>query len=130
MFHVLKKGGGTFEIKGPCFANLDFLLTSDPMNVRHVLDKSFANYPKGPQFKMIFEPLGDGIFNLDADLWKDQRKMFQSLMANRKFEMFMEKTIQRKVVDGLIPLLHQVSTTQIQAVHFCTYFLKKKYFIF
>ncbi|XP_015866218.4 alkane hydroxylase MAH1-like [Ziziphus jujuba] len=112
--HLLQKGGGTVEIKGPWLANLDFLVTSDPMNVQHILNKSFANYPKGPEFKMIFEPLGDGIFNSDSDLWKFQRKMFQLLMAKSKFELYMEKTIHRNVVDGLIPLLHHVSTTEIQ----------------
>ncbi|XP_015866209.3 alkane hydroxylase MAH1-like [Ziziphus jujuba] len=111
---VIKRGGGTIEIKGPWLTNLDFLGTNDPLNVRHIFNQSFEKYPKGPEFKIIFEPLGDGIFNSDSDLWKDQRKMFQLLTGQTKFVTYMEKTIQRKVINGLLPVLDHVSTTQIQ----------------
>lgn len=112
---VLQIGGGTVEIKGPWFTNsLDFMVTCDPVNVQHIMTKSFANYPKGQDYKTIFEPLGDGIFNSDSDLWKYQRKMFQSLIGQTKFESYMEKTIHRKVVHGLFPVLDYVSTTEIQ----------------
>nr|XP_015879106.3 alkane hydroxylase MAH1-like [Ziziphus jujuba var. spinosa] len=62
---VLKNSGGTFEFKGPWFANHYFLVTNDPINAHHILNASFANYPKGPDFKKIFEPFGDGIINSD-----------------------------------------------------------------
>ncbi|KAK9271982.1 hypothetical protein L1049_002351 [Liquidambar formosana] len=45
---VLKQSGGTLEFKGPRFANLDILLTSDPSNVHHILIKNFKNFEKGP----------------------------------------------------------------------------------
>lgn len=34
-------------MKGPWFAGLDFLVTSDPLNIQHVLTTNFANYPMG-----------------------------------------------------------------------------------
>lgn len=108
---VLKKSGGTLEFKGPMLANKDCVVTCDPLNVQYILNKNFSNYPKGPKFKKIFEPLGDGIFISDFDLWKSQRKLFQSLIGRNKFESFMVKTIQRKVLDSLIPLLDYYSTT-------------------
>lgn len=111
---ILKKGGGTVEIKGPWLTNLDFFVTNNPLNVRHIFNKSFENYPKGPDFKLMFEPLGDGIFNSDSDLWKYQRKMFQLLTGQTKFVTYMEKTIQRKVVNGLLPVLDYISTAQIE----------------
>ncbi|KAF3444596.1 hypothetical protein FNV43_RR14288 [Rhamnella rubrinervis] len=111
---IIQKGGGTASIKGPWFTNFDFLLTSDPVNVQHIMTKSFANYPKGHEFKMMFEPLGDGIFNSDSDLWKNQRKIFQFLIGQTKFESYMEKTIHQKIVDGLFPVLDHVSKTGIQ----------------
>ncbi|XP_031286422.1 alkane hydroxylase MAH1-like [Pistacia vera] len=56
----LRQSGWTFNVKGPWFANMDFVITSDPMNVHHICSKNFANYPKGPEFREIFEALGNG----------------------------------------------------------------------
>ncbi|GAV68557.1 p450 domain-containing protein [Cephalotus follicularis] len=106
---ILKQCGGTFEFKGPWFANLNFLVTSDPMNVRHILTQNFANYPKGPEFKKLFEPFGDGFLNSDSDSWKFHRNMVQSHIRGSKFQLYLEKCIQGKVSKGLIPVLEQVS---------------------
>lgn len=111
---VLKSCKGTMELKGPWFANHDFWVTSDPINVRHILNTSFANYPKGPEFKKMFEPFGDGIINSDSDLWKNRRRMYHALIGQSKYESFIEKTILGKVVDGLIPLLDHVFQSGIQ----------------
>ena len=115
---VLREFGGTLEVKGPaayCLANLDFVVTSDPANVKHILNTNFANYTKGPDFKTMFEPLGDGIFSSDFDSWKLQKKIFQSLIAhNKHYDLFMHKTIQQKVVHGLIPVLDHVSKSAAQ----------------
>ncbi|KAL0300979.1 UNVERIFIED_CONTAM: Alkane hydroxylase MAH1 [Sesamum radiatum] len=50
---------GTFKFKGPLFSNMDMVLTSDPANIHHIFSKNFSNYPKGPEFRKIFEILGD-----------------------------------------------------------------------
>ncbi|KAK4484754.1 hypothetical protein RD792_007348 [Penstemon davidsonii] len=55
----LSECGGTFEFKGPWFCKMDMLVTSDPANIHHIFSKNFSNYPKGPEFKKIFEILGD-----------------------------------------------------------------------
>ncbi|PON41558.1 Cytochrome P450, E-class, group I [Parasponia andersonii] len=100
---ILKKSRGTLEFKGPWFADLDFIITCDPSNIQHILNTNFANYPKGEEFREVFDVLGDGILNVDSDLWRLQRKMFQ--------------TIQRKVMEELIPFLDLVSETGLgQAV--------------
>lgn len=118
---VLREFGGTLEVKGPaayCLANLDFVVTSDPANVQHILNTNFANYTKGPDFKTMFEPLGDGIFTSDFDSWKLQKKMFQSVIGHSKhFHLFMHKTIQQKVVHALIPVLDHVSKSAIQVTY-------------
>jgi hypothetical protein len=44
---VLKHYGGTIEVNGLWFASMDFIITSDPMNVNHILSKNFVNYEKG-----------------------------------------------------------------------------------
>ncbi|XP_015866205.3 alkane hydroxylase MAH1-like [Ziziphus jujuba] len=111
---ALKSCKGTMEFKGPWFANHDFWVTSDPINVRHILNTGFANYPKGPEFKKMFEPFGDGIINSDSDLWRNRRRMYHMLIGQSKYEAFIEKTILGKVVDGLIPLLDHVIQSGIQ----------------
>ncbi|EPS57178.1 hypothetical protein M569_17643, partial [Genlisea aurea] len=68
-------------LKGPWFvSNMSLLYTSDPQNVQYVLTKNFANFGKGPEFKKIFEPLGNGIFVAENELWENQRKTAKSFM--------------------------------------------------
>lgn len=114
----LKSSGGTKEFKGPWFANFDFWVTCDPTNMHHILNTNFANYPKGPEFQKMFEPFGYGIVNSESHLWKNQRKMLLSIIGNSKFESYMEKTFERKVVHGLIPVLDHVSKARIEVVKY------------
>lgn len=106
---VLSLTGGTFYVKGPWFANLDMLFTVNPNDVHHVMSSNFANFPKGPEFAKIFEILGDGIFNSDSELWKNQRKLAQLLMNHQVFNRFLTKTSEDKVGKGLIPILNHVA---------------------
>jgi len=105
---MLKSHGGTAEFIGPWFTNLNFLVTSDPLNVHHVLSKNFNNYIKGPEFREIFQAFGDGIFTTDAEAWKYNRDLFHSLFKHRSFEVFMEKTIRKTVQNSLLPVLDHV----------------------
>ncbi|GAV68558.1 p450 domain-containing protein [Cephalotus follicularis] len=111
---VMKDSGGTYLMKGPWFPNMDFIVTSDPKNVNHVLNRNFANYEKGPEFKELFEPLGDGIFSSDAEAWKVQRKMMQSLMKNTNFELFLSKTVWKNIRKGLVPVLDHFSRNGLE----------------
>ncbi|KDO37420.1 hypothetical protein CISIN_1g043945mg [Citrus sinensis] len=111
---VLKKSRGTLEFKGPWFAKMDFIITSDPMNVHYISSKNFSNYPKGPDLRMILEPFGDGVFAADGNLWKMQRKMIHSVMKHKKFESALEKTIYQKLENGLIPVLDHASEVGIK----------------
>ncbi|KAG8651629.1 hypothetical protein MANES_06G006400v8 [Manihot esculenta] len=115
--YVLQKSRGTFFFKGPWFSGMEFLLVGDPMNVHYILTKNFSNYHKGPEFKQIFEPLGDGIFNADSNNWSFQRRIFHSLLhKNKKFELAAEVTLKQKILQGLFPLLENVSLVDIQDV--------------
>ncbi|XP_050262652.1 alkane hydroxylase MAH1-like [Quercus robur] len=111
---LLKHYGGTFEFKGPWLARMDAILTSDPMNIQHILSKNFSNYDKGPTFREIFEPMGDGIFSTDSETWRYQRKLIQSLIKHSKFMLFLEKVVKGKVEKGLIPVLDHVSSLGIE----------------
>ncbi|PON47612.1 Cytochrome P450, E-class, group I [Trema orientale] len=115
---ILKKSRGTLEFKGPWFADLDFIITCDPSNIQHILNTNFANYPKGEEFREVFDVLGDGILNVDSDLWRLQRKMFQLWSRRHKnYVSFIARTIQRKMMDELIPFLDRVSETGLDQVN-------------
>ncbi|RVW55152.1 Alkane hydroxylase MAH1 [Vitis vinifera] len=93
---VLEQSSGTFLLKGPWFANMDMLITSDPANVHYIMSTNFSNFPKGPEFLKIFDVLGEGIFNSDSDLWRKQRKLAQVLINDRQFQQFLVKTTENK----------------------------------
>ncbi|CAL0317302.1 unnamed protein product [Lupinus luteus] len=103
--HRLIQLCGTGEFLGPWFTKMNYLVTSDPSNVHHIMSKSFDNYVKGPEFRDIFQPFGDGIFTADSETWKYSRSLFHSLFRQKRFELFLEKTIQKKVHNSLLPIL-------------------------
>ncbi|MCD7464154.1 hypothetical protein HAX54_052214 [Datura stramonium] len=106
---VLSKTGGTFLLKGLWFTNMDILATVDPANVHYIMSANFPNFPKGPEFKKIFDVLGDGIFNSDLDMWKDQRKLAREMMIHKRFIKCLMKTSWDKVENGLIPVIEFVA---------------------
>ncbi|KAF5815158.1 putative cytochrome P450 [Helianthus annuus] len=108
--HILTVSDGTFMFKGPWFANIDMLVTSDPANIHHMLSKNFHNYPKGPEFRKMFDLLGDGIFNSDHELWEIHRKTTMSLLKHPEFHTLLETNIKNKLEKGLLPLLNFVSS--------------------
>ncbi|CAH8273838.1 unnamed protein product [Arabidopsis lyrata] len=110
---ILEVTNLTYPCIGPCFANLDMLVTVDPANIHHIMSSNFANYPKGPEFKKLFDILGDGIFNADSELWKDLRKSAQSMMMNPEFQKFSLATSSNKLEKGLVPLLDHVAKEKL-----------------
>jgi cytochrome P450 len=103
---------------------------SDPENVEYILKTNFQNYVKGPQmYQTMYEFLGDGIFNVDGDLWKSQRKnashMFTtSTMRNFMFPIFVEKSkkmIQKMKKEQYIDInsyLHEMTLDSIYQIIF------------
>ncbi|KAL9153155.1 hypothetical protein ABFS82_10G031700 [Erythranthe guttata] len=89
----------------PRIFNMDMLITSDPLNIDHIFSKNFANYPKGRQFREIFDILGDSIFNVDDELWEFQRKTTHSFMTGPEFNSLLESVVWQKVENGLLPVL-------------------------
>ncbi|XP_019183428.1 PREDICTED: alkane hydroxylase MAH1-like [Ipomoea nil] len=102
---ILRQSGGTFEFKGPWFANMDMLITCDPANVNHILCRNFENYPKGPRFQKIFHVVGEGMINVDSELWELHRKTTPPLMNQANFRTSLERNVSQKMENGLIPVL-------------------------
>ncbi|KAK7381437.1 hypothetical protein VNO78_34125 [Psophocarpus tetragonolobus] len=102
---VLKLRGGTAEFTGPWFTNMNCLVTSNPINVHHIMSKCFHNYVKGPVFREIFQAFGHGIFTSDSHAWKYNRDLFHSLFHQQTFHHFLQNTIHNMVHNKLLPLL-------------------------
>ncbi len=71
--------GPTFRVSTPAFT---FICTVDPACVRWMLRDNFANYVKGSAFhERLHDLLGDGIFNVDGDQRRVQRKTASRLFS-------------------------------------------------
>ncbi|XP_021725374.1 alkane hydroxylase MAH1-like [Chenopodium quinoa] len=106
---LLEKLDMNFLFKGPWLANMKMFITLDPANVHHIMSKNFTNYPKGTKFNEMFDVFGDGIFNVDSDLWKLHRKMAHTFIGEPKFHRFLHDKVWEKVEKGLIPVLDHAS---------------------
>ncbi|XP_059629415.1 cytochrome P450 704C1-like [Cornus florida] len=50
--------------------------TADPVNVEYILKTNFSNYGKGEfNYEIMRDLFGDGIFVVDGDKWRHQRKL-------------------------------------------------------
>ncbi|KAK1404233.1 hypothetical protein POM88_003838 [Heracleum sosnowskyi] len=105
----LNQVGGTFLVKGPWFANMDMLFTVDPANIRYILSDSFEKFHKGDDFKQIFDVLGDGMVNSEAESWRDQRRHDQILYNHHRFRQFLTNASKEKVKNGLFKIIDHVS---------------------
>ncbi|KAF8045116.1 hypothetical protein N665_5580s0002 [Sinapis alba] len=106
---ILEKNNLTFIFKGPWFSRLNALITVDPANIHHILTSSFSNYIKGPKFKEIFDVFGDGIFNADAELWKNLRMSSQVMLNHQSFQNFSMCVTTSKLKEVLLPLFSRFS---------------------
>ncbi|KAK6139336.1 hypothetical protein DH2020_026917 [Rehmannia glutinosa] len=62
---------------------------ADPADVEHVLKTNFSNYPKGEVYHSYMEVLlGDGIFNVDGEVWRKQRKTASFEFASKNLRDF------------------------------------------
>ncbi|XP_050221446.1 alkane hydroxylase MAH1-like [Mercurialis annua] len=111
---ILRQSGGTFVFEGPWFTGMNFLMTSDPINVQYISTKNFNNYHKGSDFKEMFDPLGEGIFNVDSENWRNQRRIIHSLFKNKRFIVAVEKTMEVKILKGVLVVLENASNLEIE----------------
>ncbi|MED6207515.1 hypothetical protein PIB30_036576 [Stylosanthes scabra] len=102
---VLREKGGTGEFMGPWFTKLNYMITIDPINVHHIFSKNFDNYVKGPEFREMFYPFGDGFINVDSEKWKHQRTLLHSLFREKSFEVRVEMITQNLIQNSLLPIL-------------------------
>ncbi|OMO82151.1 Cytochrome P450 [Corchorus capsularis] len=80
-----------------------------------MLKTRFNNFPKGKQFSLILgDFLGRGIFNVDGDSWKFQKKMASLELGKLPIKTYAFEIINSEINDRLIPLLESVISSEKQ----------------
>ncbi|XP_074273083.1 cytochrome P450 704C1-like [Silene latifolia] len=65
------------------------IYTCDPPNVEYILKTNFDNFGKGDyMYDIMSDLLGDGIFVVDGDKWRSQRKVSSYEFSTRKLRDF------------------------------------------
>ncbi|XP_020597511.1 cytochrome P450 86B1, partial [Phalaenopsis equestris] len=107
---TLVKAGGTFPFRGVMFARFYGVVTADPSNLEYILKTNFSNFPKGRYYRERFvDFLGDGIFNADDAVWRDQRRAATAEMHTSRFVEYSADTIRELVYQKLLPLLRRLA---------------------
>lgn len=82
--------------------------TANVDNVEHILKTRFENYPKGEYLgELLGNLLGKGIFNVDGDLWKLQRKLASHEFTSRSLREFGFECAEKELENRLVPFLSQ-----------------------
>ncbi|CEL61476.1 Cytochrome P450 52A1 OS=Candida tropicalis GN=CYP52A1 PE=1 SV=3 [Rhizoctonia solani AG-1 IB] len=70
----------------------DFIFTNEPEHVKAMLSTDFGNFVKGrSNHEKMFSLLGEGVFNVDGDMWKFHRSMTRPYFSRERithFELF------------------------------------------
>ncbi|KAE8037467.1 hypothetical protein FH972_010054 [Carpinus fangiana] len=86
------------------------IITANPENVEHMLKTRFDNYPKGKPFSLILgDLLGRGIFNVDGDSWRFQRKIASLELGSISVRSYAYEIVTSEIQSRLIPLLQSVA---------------------
>ncbi|XP_055812053.1 cytochrome P450 94C1-like [Solanum dulcamara] len=81
-------------------------ITANPKNVEYMLKTRFENFPKGKIFSTILgDFLGRGIFNVDGDSWRFQRKMASLELGRNSITSYAFEVINNEIQNRLLPLL-------------------------
>ncbi|GLJ53564.1 hypothetical protein SUGI_1142600 [Cryptomeria japonica] len=89
------------------------IVTANPANVEHLLKTRFENYPKGDFSTIISRDLlGTGIFNVDGEHWKLQRKVASFEFNTSSLRDFITEVVQGEIIHRLLPLLRKAAVEE------------------
>ncbi|KAA8515955.1 hypothetical protein F0562_019134 [Nyssa sinensis] len=75
------------------------IYTADPANVEYILKNNFENYGKGGHnYSILRDLLGDGIFTVDGDKWREQRKVSSHEFSTKVLRDFSSVVFRKNVV--------------------------------
>ncbi|KAG9158991.1 hypothetical protein Leryth_013373 [Lithospermum erythrorhizon] len=91
------------------------IVTANPVNVEYILKTNFNYYPKSKPFTEILRDfLGNGIFNVDGELWSTQRKLVSHQFSAKALQDHVLNDLKEVMDEKLIPLLESLANTQQQ----------------
>uniref|UniRef100_A0A7N0UAA9 Cytochrome P450 n=1 Tax=Kalanchoe fedtschenkoi TaxID=63787 RepID=A0A7N0UAA9_KALFE len=100
---------GTFRYRGMWLGKAYGMVTVDPVKIQYVLKTNFKNFPKGKYYRERFQDLlGHGIFNVDDEAWKQQRRIATSEMHTSRFMEFSMSCITELVHQKLLKVVDHV----------------------
>ncbi|GLJ25957.1 hypothetical protein SUGI_0497650 [Cryptomeria japonica] len=100
----------TFRIAYP---NHSYVFTTDPANVEYILKTNFTNYGKQNITHDCMEDLlGDGIFTVDGEKWKQQRKLASFEFSAKVLKDFSSVVFRKSAVELSAILLEACRTNQ------------------
>ncbi|XP_050384746.1 cytochrome P450 94B3 [Argentina anserina] len=86
------------------------IVTANPENVEYILKTNFNNFPKGKPFTEILgDFLGCGIFNVDGELWRTQRKLASHEFSTKSLREHFMNSLEEEVEKGLLPLMESLA---------------------
>ncbi|XP_030530932.2 cytochrome P450 94B3-like [Rhodamnia argentea] len=87
------------------------VVTANLKNVQYMLKTNFKNYPKGKPFtEVLGDFLGHGIFNVDGELWRTQRKLVSHEFSTNSLREYVMNTLREEVENRLLPVMQSVLT--------------------
>ncbi|CAN4125725.1 unnamed protein product [Withania somnifera] len=90
------------------------IYTSDPANVEYILKTNFDNYGKGWYNNSILKDLlGDGIFTVDGDKWRKQRKLSSRDFSTRILRDFSSEVFRKNAAKFAHILSEAVKSNKI-----------------
>ncbi|KAK9072659.1 hypothetical protein SSX86_009094 [Deinandra increscens subsp. villosa] len=89
---------------------LNNIITANPDNVEYMIKTNFDNFPKGKAFSDILgDLLGRGIFNVDGNHWRFQRKLASLELGSLAIRSHALKIVSDEIESRLIPLFLTVA---------------------
>ncbi|KNA11433.1 hypothetical protein SOVF_135270 [Spinacia oleracea] len=91
-------------------------IIADPKNLEHILRARFDNYPKGkPMSAILGDLLGQGIFIVDGEHWRFQRKLASLELGAVSVRAYAYEVLNNVVEERLVP---DLLTSSGEAVDF------------
>ncbi|KAJ4759429.1 Cytochrome P450 704C1 [Rhynchospora pubera] len=104
----------TFRTLTP-FGN--YVFTVDPANVEYVLKTNFSNYGKGNfNYEVMSDFLGDGIFAVDGEKWRQQRKVASYEFSTKVLRDYSSLTFKNSAIRLTMIISELVSSNQVMDI--------------
>ncbi|CAM6108971.1 unnamed protein product [Calypogeia fissa] len=117
LLHYFQRGILTFPVP---MVSVNNTFTADPNNVEHILKSNFTNYPKGEKIRERFIDLvGLGIFNVDGEMWRHQRKVVTVEFSSSKLRDYSIHTFREEALKLVQVLAIASSRGQLMDMQDC-----------